>query len=51
MLDIGSVQHDPQAYKGRFWVDKAVKKVARSILGLDLHEEGVKVLCRPRVSM
>jgi 2-polyprenyl-3-methyl-5-hydroxy-6-metoxy-1,4-benzoquinol methylase len=44
VLDIGCVQHDPQAYKGRFWVHKAVKSVARSILGLDLHEEGVKVL-------
>jgi 2-polyprenyl-3-methyl-5-hydroxy-6-metoxy-1,4-benzoquinol methylase len=44
VLDIGCVQHDPQAYKSRFWVHKAVKAVARSILGLDLHEEGVKVL-------
>ena len=44
VLDIGCVQHDPNSYKSRFWVHKAVKAVARSILGIDLHEEGVKVL-------
>ena len=44
VLDIGCVQHHPQAYKSRFWVHKAVKAIAKSILGLDLHEEGVKVL-------
>jgi 2-polyprenyl-3-methyl-5-hydroxy-6-metoxy-1,4-benzoquinol methylase len=44
VLDIGCVEHNPQAYNSRFWLHKAVKAVARSILGLDLHEEGVKVL-------
>lgn len=44
VLDIGCVQHDPQAYKSRFWLHKAVKAVARSVHGLDLHEEGVRVL-------
>src|SRR5271156_4759892 len=44
VLDIGCVQHDPQAYRGRFWVHKAVATVAKSILGMDLHEEGVSVL-------
>jgi 2-polyprenyl-3-methyl-5-hydroxy-6-metoxy-1,4-benzoquinol methylase len=44
VLDIGCVQHDPQAYRSRFWVHKAVAKVAKSVIGLDLHEGGVKVL-------
>jgi 2-polyprenyl-3-methyl-5-hydroxy-6-metoxy-1,4-benzoquinol methylase len=44
VLDIGCVQHDPQSYKSRFWVHKAIAKVAKSVIGLDLHEEGVKVL-------
>jgi len=44
VLDVGCVQHDPQSYKSRFWVHKAVAKVAKSVIGLDLHEEGVKVL-------
>jgi 2-polyprenyl-3-methyl-5-hydroxy-6-metoxy-1,4-benzoquinol methylase len=44
VLDVGCVEHDPEAYRNRFWVHKAVATVAKSILGLDLHEEGVKVL-------
>jgi 2-polyprenyl-3-methyl-5-hydroxy-6-metoxy-1,4-benzoquinol methylase len=44
VLDIGCVEHDPQAYRSRYWVHKAVGAVAKSILGVDLHEEGVKVL-------
>ena len=44
VLDIGCVQHDPEAYRNRFWVHKAVAAVAKSIVGVDLHEEGVKVL-------
>jgi SAM-dependent methyltransferase len=44
VLDVGCVQHDPQSYKSRFWVHKALKAVAKSVVGMDLHEEGVKVL-------
>ena len=44
VLDIGCVAHDPEAYRGRFWVHKAVATVAKSILGIDLHEEGLRVL-------
>lgn len=44
VLDIGCVQHDPEAYRGCYWVHKAVAAVAKSILGMDLHEEGVRVL-------
>lgn len=44
VLDIGCVQHDPQAYNSRYWVHKALRSVAKSILGLDLHKEGVAVL-------
>jgi 2-polyprenyl-3-methyl-5-hydroxy-6-metoxy-1,4-benzoquinol methylase len=44
VLDIGCVAHDPQSYRSRFWVHKALAKVAKSVIGLDLHEEGVKVL-------
>lgn len=44
VLDIGCVQHDPDAHRNRYWVHKAVAAVAKSILGLDLHEEGIKIL-------
>jgi SAM-dependent methyltransferase len=44
VLDIGCVAHDPEAYRSRYWVHKAVAAVAKSIVGMDLYEEGVSVL-------
>lgn len=44
VLDVGCVQHDPQSYRSRFWVHKAVAAVAKSVVGFDLHEEGVRTL-------
>lgn len=44
VLDIGCVQHDPEAYKSKYWVHNALKAAARSVVGLDLSKEGVDYL-------
>jgi hypothetical protein len=44
VLDIGCVNHDPANYQSRYWVHGALKKVARSLIGIDLYEAGVAVL-------
>jgi 2-polyprenyl-3-methyl-5-hydroxy-6-metoxy-1,4-benzoquinol methylase len=44
VLDIGCVQHDPQAYRSQYWVHKALAARAKSLIGLDLSEDGVDFL-------
>jgi len=44
VLDLGCVQHNPENYKSRFWLHKALKSVARSLEGIDLYEPGVSYL-------
>jgi len=44
VLDLGCVHHNPENYKSKYWVHKALKEVASSLEGLDLYEEGVKYL-------
>ncbi len=44
VLDLGCVMHNPEWYKSRFWLHKALAKVASSIEGMDLYEEGVEFL-------
>lgn len=44
VLDLGCVQHNPENYKSRFWLHKAIKTVAKSLDGLDLYEAGVVYL-------
>ena len=44
VLDIGCVQHNPENYKSKYWLHKAIKQVASSVVGIDLYEEGVKYL-------
>lgn len=44
VLDIGCVQHDPENYKSKYWLHKAIREVASSLVGLDLYEEGVEYL-------
>jgi len=44
VLDLGCVQHDPQSYRSRFWLHKAIAAVAKSVVGMDLHEQGVQTL-------
>ncbi len=44
VLDLGCVQHDPLSYQSRFWLHKAIAAVAKSVVGADLHEEGVQTL-------
>jgi 2-polyprenyl-3-methyl-5-hydroxy-6-metoxy-1,4-benzoquinol methylase len=44
VLDLGCVQHDPHSYRSRYWLHKAIAAVAKSVVGLDLHEEGVRIL-------
>lgn len=44
VLELGCVQHDPQNYQSRYWAHKAIRSVARSVLGLDIYREGVDFL-------
>ena len=34
-------QHNAAFYKSRFWLNKAIKKIATSVVGIDLYETGV----------
>src|SRR5574337_1209525 len=44
VLDLGCVNHNPENYKSRYWVHKALRSVARRCLGMDLFAEGVSFL-------
>lgn len=44
VLDLGCVQHNPNNYKSRYWVHKALAKVAKTLDGIDLYEDGVNHL-------
>lgn len=44
VLDIGCVAHDPESYKSKYWVHNALKQVSRSLMGIDLYENGVAYL-------
>jgi len=44
VLDIGCVQHNPENYKSKYWVHKALKEVSSSIVGIDLYKPGVDYL-------
>ncbi|MGL1935170.1 MAG: methyltransferase domain-containing protein [Fibrobacterales bacterium] len=44
VLDIGCVHHNPENYKSKYWVHKALKEVASSLVGLDLFKPGVEYL-------
>jgi|GEM_PF-1450588 len=41
VLDLGCVQHSPEAYLNKNWLHKAIVSVAQSTVGLDLYEKGV----------
>ncbi|MBW4550086.1 MAG: class I SAM-dependent methyltransferase [Aphanocapsa sp. GSE-SYN-MK-11-07L] len=44
VLEIGCVAHDPETYKSKYWVHKALKTVARTLVGIDLYADGIKYL-------
>jgi len=44
VLDLGCVDHNPEAYQSKFWVHKALRAVAAHTTGLDLYENGVRYL-------
>lgn len=44
VLDLGCVQHNPENYKSKYWLHKALAQVANSLEGMDLYEEGVEYL-------
>lgn len=46
VLDIGCVQHNPENYRSKYWVHKALKSVASHVVGLDYYKEGVEYLNR-----
>jgi len=44
VLDIGCVQHNPENYKSQYWLHKAIREVASSLVGIDLYQPGVDYL-------
>ena len=41
VLDLGCVDHDENNWKSKYWLHKALKSVAKKIVGLDYYEAGV----------
>jgi len=44
VLDLGCVQHNPENYRSRYWVHRAIKEAALSVVGVDLSLDGVLYL-------
>jgi 2-polyprenyl-3-methyl-5-hydroxy-6-metoxy-1,4-benzoquinol methylase len=44
VLDIGCVDHNPANYQSQYWLHKALKEVAKELVGVDLLGEGVRYL-------
>jgi SAM-dependent methyltransferase len=44
VLDLGTVMHDPENYRSKYWAHNAIRQVAKSLIGLDLYKEGVDYL-------
>jgi len=44
VLDIGCVMHNPENYRSRYWIHKSLKAVAKTLLGIDLYDQGVRQL-------
>mgnify|MGYP000884390665 CR=1 FL=1 len=44
VLDLGCVSHDPENYRSRYWVHKALVERCASVTGLDLSEPGAAYL-------
>ncbi len=44
VLDIGCVHHNPENYRSRYWLHKALVAAAKSATGIDLYEPGVAYL-------
>ena len=46
VLDIGCVQHNPENYRTKYWLHKALIAVSTNVIGLDLYAQGVEYLCQ-----
>lgn len=44
VFDIGCVMHDLRAFNNPFFLHRALKEVAASLVGIDLHAEGVAAM-------
>jgi len=44
VLDMGCVQHNPENYKSKFWLHKALCGVSTDLVGIDLYRDGVEYL-------
>ncbi|MDE8651579.1 class I SAM-dependent methyltransferase [Novosphingobium album (ex Liu et al. 2023)] len=44
VLDLGCVMHDIAHYQSRHFLHRAIAEVAQSVIGLDLHREGIEHL-------
>lgn len=44
VLDLGCVDHSENNWRSRYWLHKAIKSVAKKLIGLDYYSEGVEKL-------
>ena len=44
VLDLGCVSHDPNTYRSKYWLHKAISESASSVVGMDLSQSGVEFL-------
>lgn len=44
VLDLGCIDHDEENWRSKFWLHKAIKEVAKEVVGLDYYKEGVEKL-------
>ncbi len=44
VLDLGCVMHDPDAHRSRYWLHRAIKEVAKTVVGMDLSAAGIEEL-------
>jgi 2-polyprenyl-3-methyl-5-hydroxy-6-metoxy-1,4-benzoquinol methylase len=43
-LDIGCVMHDPENYRSKYWLHRALAAVSSELVGIDSYREGVNFL-------
>lgn len=41
ILDLGCVHHNPENYKSKYWLHKALCEVSKSVIGIDIYEPGI----------
>jgi SAM-dependent methyltransferase len=44
VLDLGCIDHHPDNWRSKFWMHRAIKQVAKKVIGLDYYQHGVEIL-------